>query len=195
MKTSSSLVHECQGELTLVFCDQCGIGRQELKNGDHGLAGLLTDASAVVFHKLEAKCQGIGILAGGGKRFGEPKLQISVVGIGGQGRACSLDPANLAGLETKHQLGLDLLGIGLEKSASFDLKNPCLCFLETALIERNAGQPGPCQGQLGVKREGGRIFFVAVAGSLCSTWLASDASVSAGVGKSRSIQVRITASG
>ena len=43
-----------------------GLGGQELKDGDHGLAGLLADSLAIALDKLEAKRQRIGILTRGG---------------------------------------------------------------------------------------------------------------------------------
>ena len=148
-----------QRELTLIFGDELGIRGQELKDRDHGLAGLLADSLAVALDKLEAERQGIGILAGGGQGLGELELQVRVVGIGGQCRACGLDAAGLPGLEAERQLGLDLLGLGLEKPAPLQPEDPSLCLLEPTLLQRDSRQPDLRLGQLGVNCDRRAIFL------------------------------------
>ena len=60
-------IHQHQRELPLVFGDELRVRRQELKDRDHGLAGLVADSLAIALDELEAKRQRVGILAGGGE--------------------------------------------------------------------------------------------------------------------------------
>ena len=48
------LFRQYQRKLTLIFGDELGISGQELKDRDHGLAGLFADSLTVAFDKLEA---------------------------------------------------------------------------------------------------------------------------------------------
>ena len=151
--------HQYQRELSLVFGDELGIGRRELKNCDHGLAGLLAGSLAVAFDKLEAERQGLGILAGGGQGLGKLELQVRVVGIGGQGRSGGLDAARVPGLKAESYLSLDLLGLGLEKPSPLQPEYPSLCILEPTLLQGNARQPDLRSGQIGIDRDRRAVFF------------------------------------
>ena len=73
-------------------------------------------ALAIALDELEAKRQGVAILARGGERLGKLEFQLQVIGVGRQGRSGRLerDAAGLLDLEPQCQLGLELLGLGLE---------------------------------------------------------------------------------
>src|SRR5205823_3060107 len=99
----------------------------DLEDGDHGLAGAFADSLAVVLDQLEAERQGVGVLAGGGERLGELELELRVVGALDQGRAQGVETAaGLPGLEPERQLGLELLGLGLEEPPALQGGDPGL---------------------------------------------------------------------
>ena len=73
-----------QRELALILGDQLVARGQELEDGDHGLAGLLTDSLAIALDQFQAQGQGVGILSGSSKGFGQGELELEVVGMGRQ---------------------------------------------------------------------------------------------------------------
>ena len=127
---------------------------------------------AIALDKLQAQCQGIGILAGGGQRFGELKLQVQVFGIGGQGRSGRprARPADLLGLEPQRQLGLELLGLGLEKAASLQARESAPG-LRRAAPARSAIRASPtwAAGRSGSSARAALYFASAAFGSVASS--------------------------
>src|SRR4051794_13241632 len=54
---------EHQRELPLRLGHELVARRQELEDGDHGLAGLLTDPLAIALDEFKAEGQGVGVLS------------------------------------------------------------------------------------------------------------------------------------
>ena len=135
------------------------------------------------------------VLAGRGQGFGELELEVFVFRVGGQGRSHGFDAAGLPGLTAEDQLGLDSFGFGLEKPAPLQPGDPGLGVLEPPLFQGDPCQPDLGRGQVGIEHERRVVLRLGGPGSVRSKRLASAAITSAGAGKSRSSQVRMTDSG